>query len=72
MKLADMKSKTAEQLDKHVQKLQEQVAELYRDRLTSDKQNVHEARMLRKEIAQALTVKNQLKNQPKADKKEEK
>lgn len=71
MKVTDMRTKTVKQLDAHADKLRQQIAELTREKLTSDKNNSHEIKALRKELAQALTVKKEVEASESKTMKEE-
>ena len=55
MKVADMKTKSSNDLLKHADKLRKTLAETRTNRYTAEQKNVKQIGALRKELAQALT-----------------
>lgn len=61
MKLADMNKKSAAELNKHADKLRAKINAKRLSIATTDDRKVRELRVLRKELAQTLTVAKQSK-----------
>ena len=60
MKLADMPKKSTAELNKHADKLRAKINAKRLAIATSDDRHVSEIRAMRKELAQTLTISNQL------------
>ena len=56
MKLSDIRNKTPDQLAKQIAKLQEEIADLHREKRNSKENNVRAKSNKRKEIARLKTV----------------
>jgi len=71
MKLADMHKKSSAELNKHADKLREKINAKRLSIATTDDKRVREIRVLRKELAQTLTIANVNQAKPETKEKSE-
>lgn len=63
MKTDEMRKKSVNDLEKFILKSREKMSEMMRNKFVVQRQNVHELRYLKKDIARAMTIINEKRSE---------